>query len=116
MKLFNKDKELIFKIVNGVLLLWLVGALAFAANNIINILLPEPSNKKNYEEYKTLYCPKEDTEEFCKARFKEEESAKENQQYYNKTSLLASLANVIIVSGAMFFLNMNSQPTKKENK
>ena len=41
MNLFSR-KNIFLKIMNGILLLWFVGALAICANNFITMLMPEP--------------------------------------------------------------------------
>ena len=88
MNLFDKDKELIFKIVNGILLIWLVAAIVFTASNIINLVIADP--------YVDPY-------------------GRGNMNVYQLRGLLGSIANVIIVGTALFVINRNPG-RKNENK
>ena len=111
MILFSKDKEIISKIVNGVLLIWLVAALIFTAFNLITMLVKDP-NSTSYNVYKSNYCShyiekdslisEEDSEQQCKDNY---ERNKESENYRKSISLYTSIANVIIVGGVLYFLN-----------
>lgn len=91
MNLFDRDKELIFKIVNGILLIWFVAAIVFTASNIINLAIADP-NAGIYGKSMDIYAVR---------------------------GLLGSIANVIIVGIALFVINKNPQKieeNKDENK
>ena len=108
MILFSKEKELILKILNGVLLVWFLGAIVFTLNNGINLLVDEPSI--------------EDKIETCKMQCVEEEEGKDcgcdsmyyydDSEHYELKSLYYSIANVIVVGPALYFLN-KKKSTKK---
>lgn len=86
MNLFDKDKELIFRIVNGILLIWFVAAIVFTASNIINLVIADP--------YVDPY-------------------GQGGTNVYQIRGLLGSIANVIIVGIALFLIN---KPKKIEVK
>jgi len=90
MNLFDRDKELIFKIVNGILLIWFVAAIVFTASSIINLAIADP--------YVDPYG--------------------QNMDVYQIRGLLGSIANVIIVGVALFVINKAPKQVeeKKENK
>lgn len=85
MNLFDREKELIFKIVNGILLIWLVAAIVFTASNIINLIIVQPGATRYGETGMDVYAIR---------------------------GLLGSIANVIIVGVALFLINKN--PAKKD--
>ncbi|MDD2371176.1 MAG: hypothetical protein PHQ32_04160 [Firmicutes bacterium] len=87
MNLFAKEKELIFKIVNGILLIWFVAAIVFTASSIIDLVIADP--------YVDPYNSGADV--------------------YQIKSLLGSVANIIIVGVALFVINKSPKKTD-ENK
>lgn len=112
MNLFSKDKEIIFKIVNAVLLIWLIGAIVFVASSTIELIVKEPVREYTYEEYKETNCyPKSETsteeenEVSCKAQYNDYNFNNKNSNYYELKSLYISIANVVIVGGFIFFIN-----------
>lgn len=113
MILFSNDKEIIFKITNAVLLLWLVAATAIAVSNVIDLVIKEPTRTYTYEEYAVSNCffAKEvetnevDEDARCLAQFNDYKFSNENSDHYKVRNLYVSLANVVIVSGVMFYLN-----------
>lgn len=117
MILFNNDKEIIFKITNGILLIWFVGALVFVCSSIIDLTIREP--KYTYDEYKANNCSylyidsKEDkatSDEECSRLYAIYERDL-NMNQNGLRSLYTSFANVLIIGGTLFFLNR-----RKENK
>ena len=52
MNIFKKDKDLILKITNGVLVLWLIGSIVALYVNTIDILMP--SKVMTYPEYREI--------------------------------------------------------------
>ncbi len=102
--LFGKDKDLILKICNGILLLWLIAALVFTASSIIEKVVPERSY--TYSEYKIIYCRDKITvEEDCKNNYDMDRISNKNQGRYKDISLYSALSNVIIVSIIIFIIN-----------
>lgn len=82
MNLFDRDKELIFRIVNGILLIWFVAAIVFTASNVINLVIADP--------YVDPY-------------------GRGNMDVYQIRGLLGSIANVIIVGIALFVINKHKR-------
>lgn len=119
MILFQKEKELIWKITNAVLLIWFVGALVFTAGSIINLILKEPV--PTFEEYKVTdgiwmkeEAVKEDLSDAeMEARLKAQYNQMYgNRDYYNLRSMYVSIANVIIVGGALAVINRGDRKTQ----
>jgi len=116
MILFSKDKEIIFKITNAILLIWLLGALVFTANNIIDLLFKKA--EYTYNEYELENCSylKEPSIEvdpdYCKDSYDRYLLDIKNDDYYKKINLYTSIANVVIVGGTMFFINRRKETLK----
>lgn len=111
MNLFHKDKEIIFKIVNAVLLIWLVSALVFVCSNAINLMIKEPIY--TYDEYLITDCKYIKSDETLTETQMNEQCHEDyllykrnfNNDYYKWISLYTAFANVIIVGGVLFFIN-----------
>ncbi len=105
MNLFSKDKELIFKIVNGIFLIWFIAAVVITANSAIDLLIKE--DIPSFQEYRV--------KEFKNYPENDKISDQElenmyNQQYrsqnvYALKSTLNGIANIIIVGGTLYILN-----------
>lgn len=102
--MFDKEKDLILKIVNLILTLWLIGSIIFLHTVITDIVVKEPA--LTYEEYSLNNCYfEEDEAERCKQNFERDKlslSLSNNNQ--NKKILIAS-GNIILVSATIFILN-----------
>jgi len=121
MYLFSKDKEIIFKITNAILLIWLIGATVVACSSIIKLVLKEPMQNYSYKDYEINNCSyyKDDTTlteeqrtQRCTADFNNYEFNNENSDYYKYLSLYIALANMLIVGGVMFFINKRDEKPK----
>lgn len=117
MILFSNDKEIIFKITNAVLLIWLVGAIVFFASSVINLTVQTP--RYAYDEYTSMNCSymSSDTKmtsaekkQSCLDSYNSYKYSNKQENYYKQIALYTSLANIVIVGGVMYFLN------KKGNK
>ena len=107
MILFSKEKELILKILNGVLLVWFLGAIVFTLNNGINLLVDEPSIEDKIETCKMQCVEEEGKDSGCDSMYYYDDS-----EHYELKSLYYSIANVIVVGPALYFLN-KKKSTKK---
>ncbi|MDD4831555.1 MAG: hypothetical protein PHR09_01680 [Bacilli bacterium] len=107
MILFSKEKELILKILNGVLLVWFLGAIVFTLNNGINLLVDEPSIEDKIETCKMHRVEEEGTDCGCDSMYYYDDS-----EHYELKSLYYSIINVIVVGPALYFLN-KKKSTKK---
>jgi hypothetical protein len=118
MILFSQDKEIVFKITNAILLLWLIAAVAITVSNGIDLLMKEPQRTYTYEEYEVSNCLyfKEDTtlteEEIdarCLLNYNEQKFYQDNISYNKSRNLYISLANAVIVGGVLFFINKSKK-------
>ena len=113
MILFSQDKEIVFKLTNAVLLLWVIAATAFLASNGVDLLIKEPVRQSTYEEFKVIQCDylsKEETdptvfEAKCRSMYNEHKFSNDNRDYYKVRNFYVSLANVVIVGSVLFFIN-----------
>lgn len=115
MNLFSKDKEIILKITNGILLIWLLGALIFTGNNLINMVVKEP--KLSYNEYKIKYCSnkyEEMNEDYCINMYDSSLLSEKDKDFHLKRNLYTSIINVVIVSSALFFINRKKEIKEKK--
>ncbi len=112
MNIFNKEKELIFKITNAIFLLWLVAAVTIFIASGIKLIVEEP--KLTYEEYEIVNCRwfKEDqeltddeAESRCRSNYEAENVYRKNDDYSQKISLYTAGANVIVVGTALVLMN-----------
>ena len=110
MKLFDKNKELILKILNAILLIWIVASLCISISNVVNLSIKE--NNIKYEDYKILYCDNDLDESDCKDSYKMEQLFNEQEHIAYKKSLIVSLSNAVIVSGVLILLNTSKKSTK----
>ncbi|MDD4188076.1 MAG: hypothetical protein PHX04_04925 [Bacilli bacterium] len=104
--LFSKDKELILKITNGILIIWLLGALIFTGNSIVNLAVQKPDY--SYQEYETIYCSnkyQEENENYCKNMYDNYLLSEKDNIYYEKRILYTSIINIVVVGSAILFLN-----------
>ena len=106
MGLFDKEKDLILKLTNLVLLVWLISAITFFHISLVDIIWPTPSME--YSEYEGIYCN-------IKEPYNEHDNCLKNYEYYRdaeekkvvnrKKSLIMSAGNIMIVSAGIILLN-----------
>lgn len=123
-KLFSKEKDIFLKIINSILVIWLMIAIVITLG--VGIKLINKEEILTYDEYAQEVCvldklPYECTDEECKKETDEER--KENCEYYyildkkekedmnkaNIDNILISIANIVIVS---LFLHLLNKRTK----
>ncbi len=126
MNLFNKEKEFVLKLINGILLIWIIIAIVIVFSNIVNLVVKDP--ELTYDEYRIVNCvqsPDEDATEAelsCQEQYQAVEINNRSQNYYYYRSIVICLANILIVGSVIFILNRNDkiEPTKqtttKKNK
>lgn len=109
MNLFSKEKDIIHRIANLIIILWLVIAIFIMYNSFVNIVVKDPL--LTYDEYQIEYCgqyiPNDqyDDEDFCPSQYEQYKFSKRYDKYNNKKSLINSAGNVIVVGIFIFFLN-----------
>ncbi len=106
--LFSKEKDLILRITNMVLVLWFVLANVLIASNVISLTMP--GRVQTREEFAILNC-KDAEETECDTFYADyTASTKKNFSYTNR-DLLITISMGIIIGGTLFVLNF-----KKEEK
>lgn len=105
MSLFNREKDLILKITNLVLLLWLIGSITIFYINIIDIVMPKPL--MNYDEYRSIHCEFKafENKENCQEYYNSYKKSNEKDTYNKQKIVLTSLGSVAIVTVTLYFLN-----------
>lgn len=120
MKLFSKEKDIFLKIINSILVIWIMIAIVITLGVGVKIINKDEIG--TYEEYAKNVCvldklPYECTGDECKKETDKER--KENCEYYymidkkqidrmnkaNIDNILISLSNVVIVSLFLYILN-----------
>lgn len=123
-KLFSKEKDIFLKVINSILVIWLMVAIVITLG--VGIKLINKEEILTYEEYAKEVCvldklPYECTGDECKKETDEERN--ENCEYYymidknkinkmnkaNVDNILISISNIIIVS---LFLHLLNKKTK----
>lgn len=120
MNLFNKEKEFVLKLINGILLIWIIIAIVIVFSNIVNLVVKDP--ELTYDEYRIVNCvqsPDEDATEAelsCQEQYQAVEINNRSQNYYYYRSIVICLANILIVGSVIFILNRNDkiEPTKQK--
>ena len=113
MNLFSEKKNIFLKIVNVILLIWLLTALFFCYTNIINLIMPEPI--QTYAEYRSGSCiyfddlTDEEKDKRCEELYESYKISSERSSYYNKKNLIIALGNVIIIGSALVLLNKKKE-------
>lgn len=106
--MFDKEKDWILKLVNLILILWLIGSLIFFYTSVVDVLIKE--KPMSYNLYKQKHCEYLDDDVECQRMF---DSMEENDKYsYNlkKRDIFISIGNVALVSATIKILN------KRRNK
>ena len=101
MKLFAPEKNLIHKILNGILVIWFVAAIVICFSFIVNNFLDDEEYTK--EEFEIVYCGKADaleeviySETECDAQYLAY-TLREDDDIYLKRSLIFSAGQIVIV-------------------
>jgi hypothetical protein len=114
MDLFSKDKDIINRITNLVLVIWLVGSMFAISGNIINAVVTDPV--LTFEEYRAQNCQNffyekgdeltdEEKTERCLNEYEMSKIWAKESSYRNNRDILVSFANFAIVGTALFLLN-----------
>lgn len=109
MNMFRKEKDLILKLTNLVLLLWLIGSITVLYVNVVDIFMPNPV--MTYNEYKGSSCAYDldESEESCQSQYNSYKSYSQTDVYSKKKIIFTSIGSVIIVTGALYALNRNKK-------
>lgn len=110
--LFKKDKELLLKLTNAILLLWLIGAIVALLSSIVDISIKDPVANLTYEEYKGIYCysdessTEEQNELRCKGDYKLQTINNDN---YKIKVIYNSAIMIVVVGSTLYLLNRKKQ-------
>lgn len=112
MNLFKREKDLILKLTNLVLLMWLIGSITVLYVNIVDLVMPTPI--MTYDEYKNANClyDPDQTENDCQTQYTSYKSYNKTDTYNKKKIIFTSIGSVIIVSGALYALNRKKKEAK----
>ena len=119
MSLFSKEKEIIFRITNAILLIWFVAAVVVMCVNIISLFVKDPTENYTYEEYSTMYCSyyldSESDQKItnCETQYNSYQLDNDSSNYYKKLTIYGAAANIVVVAGVMYFLNKEKKTQKK---
>lgn len=116
-KLFSKEKDIFLKIVNAILIIWVMVAIVITLGVGIHIVNRE--KVLSYEDYKVMQCdldkiPQEEidsktTEENCHASYISDKHYQEQMDKENVNNFLIGLSNIVIVSLFMHLLNKKTK-------
>lgn len=101
--MFNKEKDLILKIVNLILILWLIGGFIFLYVSVVDTLMTEPT--LNYEEYKLTNCHFEENDSICRDYYNSYNVTNRMMEKGSSKNIFISLGNIVLVSTALYILN-----------
>lgn len=112
MKLFSKEKGIIFSALNAILIIWIITAIVLAISNFSYIVIKEPVY--SYQEYESINCDLEyETKEECERYYNSYKADVKYNDIEYKRSLIVSIANIVIVSSVIFILNKETKQKKK---
>jgi len=120
MNLFKDDKPKTLKIINEILLLWIIGSLIFAINGFVEVLFfNEEKSEITLVQYTREYChfhEENPTLENCREHWLEEKDELEKEEdWWHVNPLLSAITSSIsfvIVTIALVVINLKRK-TKK---
>jgi len=99
--MFGKEQDLIKRIMNLILIIWIIVAIFIAYSSLINLFFDHP--KDTYKEYEKKYCLEEVN--LCKNRYDVYLLDKKREQKEQTKVLINSLGNIVIIGTFMLILN-----------
>jgi hypothetical protein len=102
--MFSKDNDIIKRIMNLILVVWIIVAIVISYNSVVDLLFDNP--KYNYEEYKIKYCNEElDKYTTCEKKYETHLSSQKREKRTKTKVLINSTGNVMIIGFFTFLLN-----------
>ncbi len=102
--MFGKEKDLIKRIMNLILVIWIIVATFIAYKSLVNLFLDNP--KRTYSEYKQIHCLKEINKEAkCKREYEIYLLNQTKDQQQAIKVLINSAGNIVIIGTVLFLLN-----------
>ncbi|MDD2490136.1 MAG: hypothetical protein PHY26_02665 [Bacilli bacterium] len=112
--LYGKEKDLILRVTNLVLFLWLIGSITIFYINMVDYFYQK--SKMSYEEYEIINCYyiEEDKgyQDNCETQYQNYLIMNRDNKYNHQKTILTSFGSVIIVSTALYFLNKKKGESK----
>ncbi|MEG2311618.1 MAG: hypothetical protein RSB72_02850 [Bacilli bacterium] len=110
MNLFGKEKEFVLKLINGIMLIWVIIATVVIFSNIVNLLVKDPA--LTYDDYRVVNCTTEKTDSIsyegeCHDRYQANIVNMRTQNYYYYRSIIIGLSNILSVGGVIVIINYN---------
>ena len=112
-RLFSKEKDIFLKIINSILVLWLITAIVITFG--VGIKIVNKDKVLTYEQYSKEVCmldkiPQEEidsttTQNNCRNSYKYEKKNIEKMNKANANNFLIGLSNIVIVALFMNLLN-----------
>ena len=116
-KLFSKEKDIFLRIINCILILWLIIAIVITLG--VGIKIVNKDTILTYEEYSKEVCmldkiPEEEidkasTKENCRLSYTSDKNYKEEMNKANNNNFLIGISNIVIVSIFIHLLNKNKR-------
>ena len=116
-KLFSKEKDIFLKIINSILVLWLIVAIVITLG--VGIKIINKDKVMTYEQYSKEVCmldqiPNEEidmatTKENCRMNYTSDKNYKKEMNKANNNNFLIGISNIIIVSIFIHLLNKKSK-------
>ena len=116
-KLFSKEKDIFLKVINTVLILWLIASIVVTF--AVGIKIINKDKILTYEEYTKEVCmidkiPEEEIDmatvkENCRSNYNYDKSETKRMNKANMDNFLIGLSNIVIVSLFMTLLNKKSK-------
>ena len=116
-KLFSKEKDIFLKIINSILVIWLITAIVITLG--VGIRIINKDKVLTYEEYKVVKCdldkiPEEEIDmktinENCRESYTQDKNYKEEMNKTYNENFLIGLSNIVILS---LFLNLLNKKSK----
>ncbi|MDD3048566.1 MAG: hypothetical protein PHQ89_01060 [Bacilli bacterium] len=105
MRVFNKEKDLIHRIANLILIIWLLISILSVYSTLVSIIF----NDIKYQSYKADNCIKEVSE--CKTKY-EEYYYINNSEVNNKRNLFTYIGMTLIVGTSFYLINKSLKDKK----
>lgn len=102
-ELFEKEKDLILKLVNLVLIIWLISAITFFHVSLVDIIMPDKI--MTYDDYKATYCNFKIEGDDCQTQYEYEKDSHKRQIINRKKSMFMSMGNMVIVVTGIYIIN-----------
>lgn len=111
MNLFSKENDLIKRILNLILIVWLIIAIIIAYNSVVNLWFDYKTY--DYSEYKVRFCNEDMTTEECERQYEHNDIYQEDREEREIKTLINSIGNVVIVGTFMIIFNFKKKTTNK---